>query len=229
MGDPHTRRSAAVNRLRSQLRKKRESLADQFDFKMFMIFHFKDKKKKPAVFEMAEVVPVMTNNYEESILRGVKEEGYSYESSIELLEKDVVQLHSPRWQSMRKDVLGCTTEMDFFLWPRNDLQSIQCLLFSRWKGENDLAFKPLKVDFIFECIEYEKQLLRLVSGKEKTGLIISNPSQSMFLFVDRYPVETQKNKAIVFKLSSACLYLPQDQLTHWGPGAVGEIMEPYLS
>ena len=31
-----------------------------------------------------------------------KEEAYSYESSIELLEKDVVQLHAPRWQSMRK-------------------------------------------------------------------------------------------------------------------------------
>ena len=31
-----------------------------------------------------------------------QEEAYSLESSKELLEKDVVQLHAPRWQSMRK-------------------------------------------------------------------------------------------------------------------------------
>ena len=32
----------------------------------------------------------------------LQEEAYSLESSKELLEKDVVQLHAPRWQSMRK-------------------------------------------------------------------------------------------------------------------------------
>ena len=30
------------------------------------------QKKKCALFEIAEVVPVMTNNYEESILKGAK-------------------------------------------------------------------------------------------------------------------------------------------------------------
>lgn len=44
----------------------------------------------------------MTNNYEESILRGVSDSSYSLESSIELLQKDVVQLHAPRYQSMRR-------------------------------------------------------------------------------------------------------------------------------
>ncbi len=43
-----------------------------------------------------------------------------------------------------QDVLGCTTEMDFFLWPRNDIEKIECLLFSRWKGEDEV-FKPLQV------------------------------------------------------------------------------------
>lgn len=227
MGDPHSRKSSALNRLRNQLRKKRESLADQFDFKMYMAFHFKDQKKRPALFEMAEVVPVMTNNYEESILKGAKDEAYSLESSKELLEKDVVQLHSPRWQSMRKDVIGCTTEMDFFLWPRNDIDRIECLLFSRWKGEDESAYKPIKAEFEFGHTDYEKQLMRLLARKDKTGLIINNPAQSMFLFVDRQHLESPKNKAIVFKLSSVCLYLPQDQLTHWGPGTLNEIMDPY--
>lgn len=141
MGDPTSRRNQTRNRLRAQLRKKRESLADQFDFKLYIAFVFKEKvcitipafffllysfvstwwigcvvvvlaaqkcvclfpqKKKSALFEVAEVVPVMTNNYEENILRGVSDSSYSLESSIELLQKDVVQLHAPRYQSMRR-------------------------------------------------------------------------------------------------------------------------------
>lgn len=144
MGDPTSRRNHTRNRLRAQLRKKRESLADQFDFKIYIAFVFKEKvspvllkhiliwdksthvpigsnqcqylivgcfvwlfffpsqKKKSALFEVAEVVPVMTNNYEENILRGVRDSTYSLESSIDLLQKDVVQLHAPRYQSMRR-------------------------------------------------------------------------------------------------------------------------------
>ncbi|XP_065843235.1 uncharacterized protein C6orf62 homolog [Oscarella lobularis] len=225
MADGSSRKQATLFRLRQQLRKKRESLADQFDFKMYLIFLFKDKKKRPALFEMAEVVPVMTNNYEESILRGVKEEAYSLESSLELLEKDVVQLHAPRYQSMRKDVIGCTQEMDFFLWPRNDIDKIVCLLFSKWKGEGDESYKPLKADFEYDHNDYERQLIRLLARKDKTGLIINNPAQSMFLFIDRQHLPS---KSIVFKLSSICLYLPQDQLTHWGPGTIDELLAPYL-
>lgn len=228
VGDPTSRKNATLNRLRQQLRKKRESLADQFDFKMYMIFHFKDKKPC-ALFEIAEVVPVMTNNYEESILKGVRDEAYSYESSKELLEKDVVQLHAPRWQSMRKDVIGCTTEMDFFLWPRNDIEKIQCLLFSRWKGDESDKFKPIQSDFIFEHEDYEKQLLKLLARRDKSGLIINNPNQSMFLFIDRQHLESSKNKAIVFKLCSVCLYLPQDQLTCWGPGTCEQVLNPFMN
>ncbi|CAH1775443.1 unnamed protein product [Owenia fusiformis] len=225
MGD---RKTSALNRLRQQLRKKRESLADQFEFKMFMIFHFKDKKKPCALFEIAEVLPVMTNNYEDSILKGVKEEAYSMESSKELLEKDVVQLHAPRWQSLRKDVIGCTTEMDFFLWPRNDIEKIECMLFSKWRGEES-PFKPLQCEFTFSQEDYEKQLMRLLTRKDKSGLIVNNPAQSMFLFIDRQTLDTSKSKAIVFKLSSVCLYLPQDKLTHWGPGNPDEILQQYFA
>lgn len=60
------------------------------------------QKKKSALFEVADVIPVMTNNYEENILKGVRDSSYSLESSLELLQKDVVQLHAPRYQSMRR-------------------------------------------------------------------------------------------------------------------------------
>lgn len=64
--------------------------------------YFLFQKKKSALFEVSEVIPVMTNNYEENILRGVRDSSYSLESSLELLQKDVVQLHAPRYQSMRR-------------------------------------------------------------------------------------------------------------------------------
>ncbi|KAK2163411.1 hypothetical protein NP493_1462g00019 [Ridgeia piscesae] len=229
MGDAASRKNAAVIRLRQQLKKKKEALADQFEYKMYMVFHFKDQKKACAVFEITEVLPVMTNNYEESILRGVKDDSYSYESSRELLERDVVQLHAPRWQSMRKDVIGCTTDMNFFLWPRKDIERMECLLFSRWKGEENSIFKPLEAKFDFHHEDYEKQLMRLLVCKDKSGLIISNPAETMFLFVDRQHLETSKSKAIVFKLSSICLYLPQDRLTYWGPGTCKEVVDSYLN
>lgn len=43
MGDATSRRNQMRNRLRAQLRKKRESLADQFDFKIYIAFVFKEK------------------------------------------------------------------------------------------------------------------------------------------------------------------------------------------
>lgn len=78
------------------------------------------QKKKSALFEVAEVVPVMTNNYEENILRGVRDSSYSLESSIELLQKDVVQLHAPRYQSMRRvspSLINDWTALNLLAWP----------------------------------------------------------------------------------------------------------------
>ena len=43
MGDAASRKNAAVIRLRQQLKKKKEALADQFEYKMYMVFHFKDQ------------------------------------------------------------------------------------------------------------------------------------------------------------------------------------------
>jgi hypothetical protein len=43
-----------------------------------------------------------------------------------------------------QDILGCTTDVDFLLWPRNDIEKIEGRLFSRWKGE-DMPFKPVMV------------------------------------------------------------------------------------
>jgi hypothetical protein len=56
MSDPQSRKAQIVSRLRHQLRKKRESLADEFDFKMFVVFHFKrNNNEKVATSNIADV------------------------------------------------------------------------------------------------------------------------------------------------------------------------------
>lgn len=41
-------------------------------------------------------------------------------------------------------------------------------------------------------------------------------------------LQTPKNKATIFKLCSICLYLPQEQLTHWAVGTVEDHLHPYM-
>jgi len=228
MADPASRRSSTLNRLRSQLRRKRESLADQFDFKIYMAVVFKDKKKKSALFEVTEVIPVMTSDYKDSILKGVQEEVYSLESSQQLLEKDVVQLHAPRYRSLRKDLIGHVQEIDFFLWPRNDIDRVTCLLFSRWKGDENSEYRLIQAKFEIDHLDYEKQLRMLISRKEHAGLIINDASQSLFLFVDRHHIQTEKSKVALFKISNICLHLPQDQLTNWGIEQREDVLSSFM-
>ncbi|XP_073256853.1 uncharacterized protein C6orf62 homolog [Porites lutea] len=228
MADPASRKSATLNRLRSALRRKRESLADQFDFKIYMAVVFKDKKKKSSLFEVADVLPVMTNNFEDTIMKGVQEEVYSLDSSKQFLDKDVVQLHSTRYQPLRKDIIGCVQEINFFLWPRNDIDKIICLLFSRWKGDENSEYRLIQAKFEFDYLDYEKQLLRLISRKEHNGLVINNSSQSLFLFVDKHHLQTDESKLAAFKISSICLHVPQDQLTHWGSELREDVLAPLM-
>lgn len=118
--------------------------------------------------------------------------------------------------------------MDFILWPRNDIEKVVCLLFSRWKGTDGEPFRPVQAKFEFHHGDYEKQFLHLLSRKDKAGLIVNNPTQSIFLFINRQHLQTPKTKAIIFKLCSVCLYLPQDQLTHWGVGTIEDHLRPYM-
>lgn len=114
------------------------------------------QKKKSALFEVAEVVPVMTNNYEENILKGVKDSSYSLESSLELFQKDVVQLHAPRYQSMRRvrNVRSWGVNCHFIIWLESTTmkfyrhQGLQ-ILYVRVSGHNSQINKNLYIVTVF--------------------------------------------------------------------------------
>jgi len=168
MADPVSRRNQQMTRMRQRLKKKQEALADFFDFKIYIAFIFKDEKKGTALFEAADVVPIMANNYEDKIVKGAERDIYSYSSSREMLDKDLVQLYLPRYASMREDVLGSAQDVDFFLWPRGDLLCIRCFVFSRWKNagkkkkKNEDPFRLVQADFMFFSSDYELQLRYLL-------------------------------------------------------------------
>ena len=50
----------------------------------------------------------------------------------------------------------------------------------------------IQAKFEFDYLDYEKQLLRLISRKEHNGLVINNSSQSLFLFVDKHLLQVQQ-------------------------------------
>ncbi len=47
------------------------------------------------------------------------------------------------------------------------------------------AFERLQAKFEFHHGDYEKQFLHAVGRKDKAGMVMNNPNQSVFLFVDR--------------------------------------------
>lgn len=51
--------------------------------------------------------------------------------------------------------------MDFILWPRNDIEKIVCLLFSRWKGADDEPYRPVQVRPIYSVGCRKRSRLRV--------------------------------------------------------------------
>lgn len=98
-----------------------------------------------------------------------------------------------------QDVIGCTQEMDFILWPRNDIEKIVCLLFSRWKGADDEPYRPVQVRLVDA---YFRQLLQMFATESK---------KSHFL-----TYRPSLNFTTVTTRSSACtLWVVKTKLERW--------------
>lgn len=50
----------------------------------------------------------------------------------------------------------------------------------------------LQARFEFHHGDYEKQFLHVLSRKDKTGIVINNPNQSVFLFIDRQHLQVKR-------------------------------------
>ena len=56
----------------------------------------------------------------------------------------------------------------------------------------------LQAEFNFLRGDYEKQLMRLLTRKEKSGMIINNPAQYMFLFIDKIQLHDSYLKNVLY-------------------------------
>lgn len=63
----------------------------------------------------------------------------------------------------------------------------------------------LQAEFSFDHADYEKQLMRLLTKKERSGLIISNPDQTMFLFIDKHQLQVSSCQLLYFL--HLCLFI----------------------
>jgi len=223
-----SRKSIAVSRLKSKLLNTRESLSDQFEFKMFVIINFKNETKKNAVFVVERVFPVMTNDYEQKIMEGVKQSAYSEQSTFDLISQDVVQLHARKWQNKRRDVIGGSENIDFMIWPRNDILSIQYRLFSRWKHEQNSPFKHLNADFTLHHQDINAQIQHYRASPRQNVYALTNPEETAFLFLSRHDLDSSRGQSMIFRINSVCVYLPQHNLMNWTLNTLARNMQPLL-
>lgn len=87
--------------------------------------------------------------------------------------------------------------MDFILWPRNDIEKIVCLLFSRWKGAEDEPYRPVQVRPIYPVSPRKRSRLRV--------------KREMFL-----TCRPSLNFTMVTTRSSACtLWVGRTRLERW--------------
>lgn len=50
-----------------------------------------------------------------------------------------------------------------------------------------------QAEYIFRSDDYERQLMRLLTVRDKTGLIITNTDQTVFLFVDKQHMQVMSD------------------------------------
>eukprot|EP00469_Lotharella_globosa_P006210 CAMPEP_0167807136 /NCGR_PEP_ID=MMETSP0111_2-20121227/22321_1 /TAXON_ID=91324 /ORGANISM="Lotharella globosa, Strain CCCM811" /LENGTH=267 /DNA_ID=CAMNT_0007704877 /DNA_START=86 /DNA_END=886 /DNA_ORIENTATION=+ len=212
------RKARLLDRLRRKLRDKRSTLADEFDFKMYILFVFKDPTQEPLIFEAEKVALWMTNNAERDLV------GRSQEVK-DLITRDTVQIHAMRWFALNSNKMDPVKNMDFTVWPnpKDSISCIEALCFSRWKGskKNKNPYKLLSQRFVLRYYEIRRHVRECVlpSGKQpntnKRREIVFNPTLNFAIWLSKH----NGPRGIEARLTSVMLCVPQAELTKWTPGA----------
>ena len=63
-----------------------------------------------------------------------------------MIDQDQVQLHSACWRPLRTDISDAVSDVDFLLWPRSDIERIECLVYSNWKHEPNQPHQSIEVN-----------------------------------------------------------------------------------
>jgi len=231
----HNRKRSVLSRLQKRLQEKSESLADQFDFCVYIAYVLKSPKKV-VLYRSTEVVALMNNKFEHNIKSACCSHSSSEAMVDEHLSEDIVQLHISTYSNVKKD--GClhspttvAADMNFLIHPRNDVDHVRCVLLSRWKdtsspppGGTTPVFRCVQQSFCISSEELQRQI-KLTTEQQlsfenlnptEKNVMISDSEQRFFLLVEKQPNnKKRKNKRHCFMTKRLCLFLPQSSLTSW--------------
>ncbi|CAK8698635.1 uncharacterized protein C6orf62 homolog [Clavelina lepadiformis] len=219
-----TRKSIVMQRLRRRLTLKSEPLADQFEFRVYVAFVFKDSKKLPILYRATDIVPVMTSNYESTIMKAAEESMFSIDNGKNLLDKDTVQLHASTYHHLHEGVSTSVPSMNFLLWPRKDIDHITCAVFSRWKDDPGATFQHIQQEFRIYAQDYEWQIMQ-TSHQQSSEMMVYNADNSVFLLVQNNHASEKRPHHCT--LSSLCLFLPQSKLLLWDTTTEDDIVRSF--
>lgn len=119
-----------------------------------------------------------------SIEQGVNNNEFSAESSLDLLRQDIVQLHARKWCNRRSDVISGSGDVDLLLWPRKDIERVECKVFSRWSHDKASPYMLLKVTKYRCCtLWYNTNRPTICSCVRYSQLLGRKTSQSRYVFL----------------------------------------------
>eukprot|EP00808_Paulinella_micropora_P026520 g65859.t1 len=216
------RKNDRLEKLRAKLKKRHASLADDFDYLLYYVIFLKDEKQQPLIFQAEKVGLSMTNNQERAIMEGVTARAYSVKEANDLLVRDTVQIHAARWIPVNHAAIQSVGHMsvvdiDFAVWPRADLYSIEVLCFTRWKTIGSAPYELVNLHF---SMSHDRELtksiipylVKCIKGKhEKKGGILFNTAQNLGVWVSPRYVKN----SLTMSMTSMMLCFPQDELTSW--------------
>mmetsp|Transcript_8097 Transcript_8097/g.15912 ORF Transcript_8097/g.15912 Transcript_8097/m.15912 type:complete len:283 (-) Transcript_8097:261-1109(-) len=213
------RKAKLLDRLRRKLKGKKKSLADDYDFKMYILFVFKDPKEEPLIFEAEKVALWMTNSSGD---KDAPQEMYVKD----LISRDMVQIHAMRWFSLNSSKMESVKNMDFTVWPnpQDSIESVEALCFSRWKKDGskrgDDSYKLLRQRFVLRYYEIRRHVREYVWSSVKPTAtkrreIVFNPSLNFAIWLSKH----NGKRGAEVRMTSVMLCIPKAELSKWTPDA----------
>eukprot|EP00471_Norrisiella_sphaerica_P012711 CAMPEP_0184499528 /NCGR_PEP_ID=MMETSP0113_2-20130426/41717_1 /TAXON_ID=91329 /ORGANISM="Norrisiella sphaerica, Strain BC52" /LENGTH=340 /DNA_ID=CAMNT_0026887457 /DNA_START=195 /DNA_END=1217 /DNA_ORIENTATION=+ len=229
-----SRRQKRLDRLRKKLKEKATSLAEEFEYKLFILVVYNDPRKDPLVYEAEKVALWMTNN--------AMQDGDSKEVQ-ELAMADTVQVHAMQWFALNSRKMDTVEKMDLRVWPKcsddgsggdskNNIRAIEAMLFSRWKTGSKKSSSPYKLlsqRFVVRYFEIERHIRRFLETEKKRSMdpkgdILFNGPLNFAIWLTKK--RTEKN-TIGFNLRSVMVCVPQAELTRWIAAATFDTFLPF--
>lgn len=234
MSSNKSRKQAILQRLQNRLKLKSESLADHFEFVVYISLISSDPKKT-QVYRSSDVTVLMNNKLEQQILYTTQQSCESLDGVHQLINDDIVQLHVNSYNLVHKQgddggsaavIASETQNIDFKFWPRKDFDRVSCVVLSRWKNDVNSAFRCLERKFSLPFVQAELNNYNKCRRYVK-DVFIGGEHDDIFMMLQRCKggAKSSSTKRCTFRAKRLCLFLPQNQLTCWSSSSESQVID----